>query len=378
MQTVAAGAASTMLGTGGSKLAAAASPLAPARSPEEPSLTRVILDTDTATDDAIAILLAMNAPHIKVEAITIAVGNVDYDQETRNALYTLEVSGHANQVPVYQGSRRPLTRAVHGTATYVHGADGMGNSNFPAPEQKPESEYAIDAMIRLIEKFPGEITIIAIGAITNVALMLLCKPSIAPLIKSIYFMGGCYKFYGNVTPVATFNVWVDPEAARIVFQSGIPITTAGFDISVRSSVFTDADYDRVQQLGTPMSRFFLSINKVRRAYCKEHQKMAGSNHPDALTTALVIDPTIATQLLPRYVDIETQGELTTGTMVIDELGVYGKPPNAAICAEANEKKFKDLVFAALAGQPAARRIGLPPKSATYAESSLKYAHPILT
>jgi len=204
-------------------------------------------------------------------------------------------------------------------------------------------------MIRLIEQYPGEITIVAIGAITNIALLLLRKPSIAPLIKSIYFMGGCYKFYGNVTPVASYNIWVDPEAARIVFQSGIPITTAGFELSVKSSIFTDEDYARVEKLNTPLAQFFLSINKIRRVYCKEHQKMNGSNHPDALTTALVIDPTIATELLPRYCDIETEGELTRGVMVIDELGVYSKPANVTICAAADEKKFKDLVFATLAG-----------------------------
>jgi purine nucleosidase len=344
--TAAAGAASTLFTPAGLNLAAAESPRP---SPPTPGITRIILDTDTATDDAVAILLALHAPHIKVEAITIAVGNVDYDQETRNALYTLQVSGHANQVPVYQGSRRPLTRAIHGSATYIHGDDGMSNSHFPPPTQKPEKEYAIDAMIRLIEQYPGEITIVAIGAITNIALLLLRKPSIAPLIKSIYFMGGCYKFYGNVTPVASYNIWVDPEAARIVFQSGIPITTAGFELSVKSSIFTDEDYARVEQMNTPLAKFFLSINKIRRVYCKEHQKMNGSNHPDALTTALVIDPTIATELLPRFCDIETQGELTRGVMVIDELGVYNKPPNVTICAAADQKKFKDMVFATLAG-----------------------------
>jgi purine nucleosidase len=160
-------------------------------------------------------------------------------------------------------------------------------------------------------------------------------------------MGGFYKFYGNVAPLSTYNIWVDPEAARIVFQSGVPILTAGFDISVKDSVFTDADYDRVAALGTPLAKFFISINKVRRVYCKEHQKMNGSNHPDALTVALVIDRSIALKTIDRFCDIETQGELTQGAMVVDELGVTGKAPNVKLCIEADEKKFKDLVFAAL-------------------------------
>jgi purine nucleosidase len=340
LETLAMGASSAAL--------APISALAKTRS-EEPAKgrRRIIIDTDTATDDAVALLLAMHAPDIKVEAITIVLGNVDFQQEAKNALYTLQVSGHAHQVPVFLGSSRPILRAYHGDATYVHGKDGMSNSNFPDPEQKPEEEWAIDAMIRLIEAHPHEITIVAIGALTNVALMLLRKPTIAPLIQGITFMGGAYKFYGNVTPVATYNVWVDPEAASIVFHSGVPLTSVGFDTSVHYSIFTDADYERVAKLGTPMAKFFIDINKVRRAYCKEHQKMNGSNHPDAITTALVIDPSIGVELLPRYCDVETQGELTRGTMVIDELGIYKKEPNVMVCSVADEKKFKDMVFRTL-------------------------------
>ncbi len=343
LQSVAAGAASSVVASD-SILAAAT---ADQKSGDTGTAQRVIIDSDTATDDALAILLALNAPNLKIEAITIAVGNVGYEQQTLNALYTLQVSGHANQVPVYQGSARPLTRAVHKAATYVHGSDGMSDSFFPVPQQKPEKEYAIDAIIRLVEKYPGEIIIIAIGPLTNIALTLLRQPAIAPKVKAIYVMGGAYKFYGNITPVATYNIWVDPEAARIVFQSGIPIVTAGFDISVYSSVFTDEDYAEVEKLNTTLSRFFLSINRIRRVYCKEHQKMKGSNHPDALTTALVIDPSIGTEMLPRFVDIETQGELTRGVMAIDELGVWGQKPNATICAAADETKFKAMVFATL-------------------------------
>ena len=342
LQGIAAGAATSALPP-----AFAASHASAPEAPLPADVQRIILDTDTATDDAVAILLALHAPNIKLEAITIACGNVGFEQQTANALYTLQVSGHANQVPVFQGSPRPLVRAVHGTANYVHGDDGMSNSWFPPAKQKPEAEFAIDAIIRLVEKYPHQITIVAIGAITNIALALLNKPSIAPLIKRIVFMGGFYKFYGNVAPLSTFNIWVDPEAARIVFQSGVPIMTAGFDISVKSSVFTDADYDRVSALNTPLAKFFVNINKVRRAYCKEHQKMNGSNHPDALTTALVIDPSIATQTIDRYCDIECQGELTQGAMLVDELGVYGKKPNVTLCIEADEKKFKAMVFAAL-------------------------------
>lgn len=305
---------------------------------------RIILDSDTATDDAVAVLMAVTSPRLKVEAITITCGNVGFDQQTKNALYTLQIAGKNGQIPVFQGSARPMVREVHGNAKYVHGSDGMSDSFFPDPQQKPEKEHAVDAIVRLVEKYPNELTIVAIGPLTNVALALLKEPSIAKKIKALYFMGGFYKFYGNINPSATYNAWVDPEAARIVFQSGIPLTTVGFDVSVKSSVFTDDDYANVEKLGTKYSDFFMKINKVRRKYCKEHQKMNGSNHPDAITIAAVIDPTLVTQTVSRYVDVETRGELTLGALAIDELGVWGKPPNTTICVEADEAKFKKMVF----------------------------------
>ncbi|WP_338875806.1 nucleoside hydrolase [Spirosoma sp. SC4-14] len=308
------------------------------------SAKRIILDSDTATDDALAVLMAVTSPKLKVEAITITCGNVGFEQQTKNALYTLEMAGKSGQIPVYQGSARPLVRQVHGNATYVHGSDGMSDAHFPDPKQKPEKEHAVDAIIRLVNANPGELSLVAIGPLTNVALAILKDPSIVKKVKELYFMGGFYKFYGNINPGATYNAWVDPEAARVVFQSGIPITTVGFDVSVKSSVFTDADYEKVETLGTKYADFFLKINRIRRMYCKEHQKMNGSNHPDAITIAAVIDPTIVTEKITRFVDVETRGELTLGALAIDELGVWGKPPNTTICVEADEARFKKMVF----------------------------------
>ena len=305
---------------------------------------RVIIDTDTATDDAVALLMAMNASNLSIEAITIAMGNVDFDQQVKNALYTVEMAGQSGKIPVYKGSAFPIMRQPHRAATYVHGNDGMGDSFFPNPKQQPEQEHAIDAIIRLVNKYPGELTIIALGSLTNIALAILRDPSVISKLKAIYFMGGFYKFYGFATPAAGYNAWIDPEAAKIVFQSGMPITTIGTDISVNYSVFTDADYDKVAKLGTTLSDFFIKINRIRRVYCKEYQKLNGSNHPDAIAMALVIDPTIGTKMLPRFIEVETQGELTRGALLIDELGVYKKPPNAIVCAEANEEKFKKMVF----------------------------------
>jgi purine nucleosidase len=272
---------------------------------------------------------------------------VDFDQQTENALYTLEVCGQSGEVPVYCGARRPLLRPVHKTVEYVHGRDGMGDSFFPKARQRPETQHAVDAIIELANRHPGEITLAAIGPFTNVALALLKDPSLSEKLAGIYFMGGTYMFCGNITPAATYNPWVDPEATRIMVQSGAPLTMVGFDSTYRYSIFTDPDYDAVERLATPLADFFFKVNRTRRIFCKEKQRLPGSNHPDTLTLALLVDPQIGKQIVRRAVDAETSGELTRGMLVIDELGVWGKEPNMDILVEADEARFKQMVFAAL-------------------------------
>lgn len=310
-------------------------------------MKRIIIDTDTASDDAVAILLALKSPEVRVEAVTIVGGNVDFDQQTENALYTVEVCGKAGEVPVYCGVRRPLLRPVHKTVEYVHGRDGMGDSFFPKAKQRPEKQHAVDAIIALANRYPGEITVAAIGPFTNVGMALLKDPTLSKKLAGIYFMGGTYMFCGNITPAATYNPWVDPEATRIMVQSGAPLTMVGFDSTYRYSIFTDDDYDKVEKLGTALGTFFVQINRTRRVFCKTKQHLAGSNHPDTLTLALLINAAIGKRIVRRAVKVETLGELTRGMLVIDELGVWGKEPNIDILVDADEARFKEMVFAAL-------------------------------
>lgn len=310
---------------------------------------RVIIDTDTATDDALAILMALKAPNLKVEALTMVVGNVDFQQETRNALYTLQAGGYSGQYPVFQGMARPMIRQdKYVPATWVHGMDGMSDANFPVPKQKPESEHGVQTIIRLARQYPGEITIAAIGPLTNVAMAMLLEPELPKLLKEVVFMGGYRNFHGTVTPVGTYNIWVDPEAARVVFESGVKLTTVGFDVSVESSVMNDDDYARVEGMNTPLSDFFLKINKIRRVYCKEHQQMAGSNHPDTITMAYLVNPAISLGMVERYCEIDVSDGLGCGQMFVDELGMLKKPANVSICTKADEALFKRMMFDMLA------------------------------
>ena len=198
-------------------------PPAPAGAPR-----RIILDTDPGVDDALAIFLALRSPELKVEAITPVSGNVPLALTLPNALRLVEIAGRTD-VPVAAGAATPLLRRLV-TATYVHGDNGLGGADFPEPKLKPVSENAAQLICRMVRESPGQITIVGIGPLTNVATALKSDSDLAPKIKEIVVMGGSLSA-GNITPSAEFNFYVDPEAAKIVFDSGVPITMVGLNVT---------------------------------------------------------------------------------------------------------------------------------------------------
>jgi purine nucleosidase len=204
-------------------------------------LLRLLIDTDTAGDDAIALLLALKTSRATLEAITINCGNVSFDQQVENALYTVELAGKSGRVGVFPGARHPLLRDWR-TAEEVWGRDGMGESNFPKAQQRPERKFAVDEIVDIVNSNPGEITIVEQAPMTNMALALRKDSGIAKKVKHFYFMGGTNQFLGNVTPAAEFNMWVDPDAAKIVLRSGMPMTMVGWEICVKYGVVGPADY----------------------------------------------------------------------------------------------------------------------------------------
>jgi purine nucleosidase len=189
---------------------------------------RIILDTDPGVDDALAILLALRSSELKVEALTPVAGNVPLDFTLPNALKLLELAGRTD-VPVAAGASTPLVRSLV-TAKAVHGNNGLGGVELPAPKIRPVSETASELIRRIVRTIPGEISIVAVGPLTNVATALRSDPSLAQMIRSIVVMGGSLS-RGNVTPAAEFNFYVDPEAARIVFDAGVPLTMVGLDVT---------------------------------------------------------------------------------------------------------------------------------------------------
>lgn len=331
-----------------------------------PSKTqRVIIDTDPGVDDAIAILLALRSPELKVEAITPVCGNVPLELTLPNALRLVEIAGRTD-IPVAPGASHPLTRRLV-TAKYAHGNNGLGGVEFPAPTTKPSHESANEIISRIVRENPGEITIIALGPLTNIATVLRSDPEIAGMIRGIAMMGGSLSG-GNVTPSAEFNFYVDPEAARIVFDSHIPLTMVGLDVT-RKVLLHEDHVKLLEAAKNPVSQ---SAGRVLRATIERmrdtHNPPAMAMH-DPLTVASLIDPGILT-LHDYYVEIETTGELTAGESVGYQRAPMRKSapldtsepeppesaqtftPNAKVATEVDSEKFFKLLIPRLTGSAA--------------------------
>ncbi|MDJ0270956.1 MAG: nucleoside hydrolase [Aigarchaeota archaeon] len=312
-------------------------------------MKRLIIDTDTAGDDTISILLALKWPGVRLEAVTVVAGNVEFWQEVENALYTVERFA-SYRVPVYPGCSRPLLKSWR-YADYVHGKDGMGENYFPKARQRPENKHAVQALLELVNSSPGEYTIIAQGPLTNIATAILLDRDFVKNVARLYVMGGYADGFGNITPAAEYNFWVDPDAAKIVLESGIRPVIVGWDIALKYSVVSEEEHREIAGWGTSEADFFVKVNRKVVEFEKRVTGVAGSTHPDTITTAIAIEPRVGKRIEPRYVAVENESELTRGMSVVDHLGVLGKEPNADVCYEADGELFKKMLFSVLKGRP---------------------------
>jgi purine nucleosidase len=276
-----------------------------------------LIDTDTASDDAVALIMALRSRQIQVLAIATVAGNVDVQQASRNALYAAELCD--SQVPVFAGAERPLTRA-HVNASWFHGRDGLGDHGYPPPRRAPESKTACDAIIETIESHPG-LEMVTLGPLTNVALALLKKPGIAGKVSRCVVMGGAPCCEGNVTPAAEYNLWCDPEAARIVVRSGLPIELVGWHLCRGEAVLNPADIQHVLSFGTPVAKFAIECNSSAQAAFLKQSGEHGISLPDPVAMAIALDATIVTSQSQHFVEVETESELTRGMTVVDRLNV---------------------------------------------------------
>ena len=304
------------------------------------SKRRYIIDTDTASDDAVAILMALQWPDVEVEAITVVFGNVSLEQGSINARYTVELCGH--ETPVYEGAPRGLLREPS-FAHWFHGHDGMGNMQYPAPKRPAANGHAVDELVRRFGEAPGEITLITLGPLTNIAMALLREPRLAEWVKECYVMGGNACTVGNVTPAAEFNIWCDPEAAQIVFHSGMKILMVGWEHCRGEANLDDAEREMVTGFGTELAQFTIDCNRTATKANQDLFGEPGLPFPDPITVAIALDPAVCTQRNLHYVDVSC-GEQTLGMTVVDQLGVTDKEANIDVCWEIDIPLWKETLY----------------------------------
>ena len=326
----------------------------------ETAPTRVIIDTDPGTDDAMAIILALNSPELKVEALTVVPGNVDGRQGLENALKIVSLAGRCD-VTVAGGAQHPLNQKLI-TAQFWHGKNGLADVELPASKCKADPRFGPDLIIEMIHKFPHEITLIPVGPLTNIALAVSKDPSIAALVKDIVIMGGSITG-GNVNGAAEANIYNDPEAAQIVFNAGWMVTMVGSDVGERTLI-TRKYLALLQSSRGPQSDF---IAKIADFYLTRSEKSgySGAAMYDPLAVGIALDPTLGT-LKAMHVDVETKGEFARGETVANRMGsnennvlhgdhyeiegVIELKPNARVCLASDADRFLQLFVSRVKGK----------------------------
>ncbi len=323
---------------------------------------RLLIDTDTASDDAVALIMALRSPAVEVEAITVVAGNVAVDRGVLNALLTVELCGATT--PVYRGAERPLAREpVY--AHWFHGEDGLGDVGYPPPALAAAPGHAADALVERSRARPGA-TLVTLGPLTNVALALERDPGFASRIGRCVVMGGAACTVGNVTPAAEFNLWADPEAAQRVFRSGLPIEMVGWELCRREANLDDGEMERLRALGSRFADFALDCNRTAIAANRAQSGDPGLALPDPVAMAIALEPAICTRRSRHYVEVETASELTRGMTVVDALGVVRDErnrevwaplvaggPNVTVCWEIDVAAWKEALYEALRERPEA-------------------------
>ncbi len=322
---------------------------------------RVIIDTDPGTDDAMAILLALNSPELKVEALTVVPGNVVAKQGLENALKIVSLAGRCD-VAIAAGAQHPLNQKLI-TAEFWHGKNGLAGIELPPSKCTADPRFGPDLIIEMVHKYPHEITLIPIGPLTNIALALSKDPSIAALVKEVVIMGGSISG-GNVNAAAEANIHNDPEAASIVFNANWPsLTMVGSDIGERT-LFTRVYLQELESVHGPQADFIAAIAKFLLGMAEKYGDI-GTAMYDPLAVGAAIDPTIITTRNMR-VDVETRGQFTRGETVANRRnsvernvlhgdrywieGIDQVQPNAKVCVGSNAEKFLKMFVSRIKGK----------------------------
>ncbi len=299
---------------------------------------RILFDTDPGIDDSLAILLALASPELRIEGISVVHGNCSVDQALANALGVLELAG-ATYIPVARGFSLPLVQASL-LAPETHGSAGIGYATLPSPTAKRVPEHSVDFLIEKILSAPGEITLVCIGPLTNVAVALRTEPRIIAAVKEVIIMGGAIRHQGNTSPLAEFNVFVDPHAAHMVFHSGMPITLVPLDVTYQCAL-TRADVDRLLKISSPITRFVADSTRFYMEYHDTYQHIDGCIINDPLALALAFAPQLC-DYEQHHVDVDLTGGVSMGKTFADFYRVTKQPPNMNIALGVRSRDFMEL------------------------------------
>lgn len=303
---------------------------------------KFLIDTDPGVDDALALLMALRHPCADVVGITVTAGNVGIAHTARNALTLVERCGL--EVPVFIGADRPLVwPAVD--AAYVHGSDGFGDAGLPPPKRTPEAEHAVQAILRLSREHAGELTLVTLGPLTNLALALRLDPSLPERIPRLVVMGAAVNGHGNITPSAEFNIYFDPEAAKVVFDAWPAFELVDWEATLAHAL-PDAEFGRWLAEGGELATFYATISAQTRAFIRAHHEDS-FHSADALAMAVVLEPEIGSEIRRRRIEVEVAQGLYRGATRTDWDNRDARGPNAAIVGRVEMARFRAMLRAAL-------------------------------
>ena len=308
------------------------------------SKRRIFIDTDTASDDAVALFMAFEHFGSSVVGIGVVAGNVPLQQAVQNALFVRKLCNATT--PVYAGAPRPLVRPLE-TAQNVHGQDGMGDIGLAIGGRNPDSDHAVNALINAADAYAGELELVTLGPLTNVALALSLAPRIASQIKRCFIMGGTSDNRGNVTPVSEFNMWVDPEAAQIVFSSSLEKVMVGWDISRKYAVLNDDEAKELRAIGTEKARIAIDSQRSVRKFCAEETGIDGFDLPDPITMSVVCSDEAIVRAIKASVTISFQDGDERGMTIIDDPNFSDSKKSTLVVLASDRRYFIDQLIRSL-------------------------------
>ncbi len=309
----------------------------------------MFIDTDTASDDAVALMMAFAHRGDSIVGVGTVAGNCPVEQACINALYTAELCDA--DVPVHLGEAGPAARAFE-SAQHVHGQDGMGDIGLVATELAegeggPSAGHAADALIAASHAHMGKLEVVALGPLTNVAKALKKDPGLAGRVGRCFIMGGASDSYGNITPVSEYNIWADPEAAETVFSSGMSITMIGWDISRKYATFDSRAAAELRAIGTTKAAVAVDCQKTLMEFCRDVTGVDGFDLPDPVAMAVALDPHVVTDSIQAAVHVGLGDDLTRGQTIVDDRQMTERECNVTIVRAVSRSGFVDLLQRAL-------------------------------